>query len=148
MADPAVLVLNGPNLNMLGKREPAIYGATTLSDVEALCRETGDALGLAVDCRQSNHEGQLIDWCQEARESMAGIVINPGGLTHSSVALRDALTASEVPVIEVHISNIHARESFRHRSFVSAVAVGVICGLGVTGYRLALDAMAEILEGP
>lgn len=147
MSDPAVLVLNGPNLNMLGKREPAIYGSTTLADVEALCRDAGASMGLDVTCRQSNHEGELIDWCQDARETMGGIIINPGGLTHSSVALRDALTASEVPVIEVHISNIHAREAFRHHSYVSAVAVGTICGLGVMGYQLALEAMADILKG-
>ena len=147
MAENSVLVLNGPNLNMLGKREPSIYGATTLADVEAMCRDVGRGLNLDVDCRQSNHEGYLIDWCHEAREAFDGIVINAGGFTHTSVALRDALSASEVPVIEVHISNIHAREAFRHTSMIAPVAVGMICGLGPIGYRLALEAMAEILEG-
>jgi len=146
MAALPILVLNGPNLNMLGKREPAIYGATTLGDVEAACKADGERLGVSIDFRQSNHEGQLVDWCQEARETMSGIVINPGGLTHSSVALRDGLLASELPVIEVHISNIHAREEFRHHSYVSDIAVGVICGLGPVGYRFALEAMAEIVS--
>ncbi|MDW3208062.1 MAG: type II 3-dehydroquinate dehydratase [Alphaproteobacteria bacterium] len=147
MADRRVMVLNGPNLNMLGKREPSIYGATTLADVEAMCVDAASTLGLAADCRQSNHEGNLIDWCHEAREGHAGIIINAGGLTHTSVALRDALSAAELPVVEVHISNIHARESFRHTSLIAPIAVGMICGLGTTGYRLALEAMAEILSG-
>lgn len=145
MADIPVLVLNGPNLNMLGKREPVIYGSTTLTDVEAMCVDTGRNLGLSVDCRQSNHEGELIDWCHEARENHRGIIINAGGFTHTSVALRDGLSASELPVVEVHISNVHAREEFRHISLISDIAVGVIVGLGPIGYRLALEAMAEIL---
>lgn len=145
MSKKPVLVLNGPNLNMLGKREPSIYGATTLADVEAMCREAGDGLGLDVTCHQSNHEGQLIDWCHEARETMRGIVINAGGFTHTSVALRDGLSAAELPIIEVHISNIHARESFRHVSLIAPIAVGSIVGLGTQGYRLALDALAGIL---
>lgn len=148
MSDIPVLVLNGPNLNMLGKREPSIYGATTLSDVEAMCVEAGRGLGLAVECRQSNHEGELIDWCHEARENHRGIVINAGGFTHTSVALRDGLSAAEVAVIEVHISNIHARESFRHNSLIAPIAVGMICGMGPIGYRLALEAMADILVLP
>lgn len=147
MAASRVLVLNGPNLNMLGKREPSIYGATTLADVEAMCVEAAPTLGLSADCRQSNHEGVLIDWCHEARESHQGIIINAGGFTHTSVALRDALSAAELPVVEVHISNIHARESFRHTSLIAPIAVGMICGLGTIGYRLALEAMAEILGG-
>lgn len=146
MADIPVLVLNGPNLNMLGKREPSIYGAATLADAEALCRAAGEALGLSADCRQSNHEGQLIDWCHEARDAHKGIVINAGGLTHTSVALRDGLSAAELPIVEVHISNIHAREAFRHTSLIAPIAVGSIVGLGLTGYRLALEAMAEILK--
>ena len=145
MVDTPILILNGPNLNMLGKREPTIYGATTLADVEANCAEAGKRLGLAVDCRQSNYEGQLIDWCHEARESHRGIIINAGGLTHTSVALRDALSVAELPIIEVHISNIHAREEFRHHSMIAPIAIGMICGLGTTGYRLALEAMAEIV---
>jgi 3-dehydroquinate dehydratase-2 len=146
MAEPTILVLNGPNLNMLGKREPAIYGATTLADIEAMCAETARAAGLGLEFRQSNHEGELVTWCQEARERHAGIVINAGAYTHTSVALRDALIAAEVPAIEVHISNIYAREPFRHHSFLSAIAVGVICGLGPRGYVAAIEAMAEIVK--
>lgn len=138
-----VLVLNGPNLNMLGIREPSTYGAQTLADIEALCRQTAAGLGLDVDFRQSNHEGELVTWIQEAREKFDGILINPAGYSHTSVAILDALRAVGLPVIEVHLSNIHARESYRHHSFVSSVARGVICGLGPTGYRLALEAFAE-----
>ena len=145
MVDIPILILNGPNLNMLGKREPAIYGATTLADLEADCRESGKRFGLVVDCRQSNSEGQLIDWCHQARDTHRGIIINAGGLTNTSVALRDALSVAELPIIEVHISNIHAREEFRHHSMIAPIAVGMICGLGTTGYRLALEAMAEIV---
>lgn len=143
-----VYVLNGPNLNLLGTREPAIYGRETLADVEAACREAAGRLGLTIEFRQSNHEGQLIDWIHEARGKAAGIVINPGGLTHTSIALMDALSASELPVLEVHLSNIHRRESFRHLSYVSQVATGVICGLGLHGYVLALNAMARITAAP
>jgi 3-dehydroquinate dehydratase II len=140
-----VLVLNGPNLNMLGIREPTTYGSQTLADVEAMCKAEGKKLGLTVDCRQSNREGELCEWIQQAYGKMDGIIINPGGYSHTSVAIRDALSAVAIPTIEVHLSNIHAREEFRHHSFVTAVAVGMICGLGATGYRLALEALAERL---
>lgn len=141
-----VLVLNGPNLNLLGTREPDIYGAETLQDVEALCRRTGDEFGLAIEFRQSNHEGELITWIHEARGTADAIVINPAGYSHTSVAIHDALKGVGLPVAEVHISNIHQRESFRHHSYVSAVAFGVICGFGVAGYRMALTALAEKLN--
>ncbi len=141
-----VLVLNGPNLNLLGRREPAIYGSETLADVEAICVRGGEKLGLEVTCRQSNVEGELVTWVQEAAGRFEALVINPGAYTHTSVALHDALRFLEVPIIEVHLSNIHRREDFRHRSYVSLVARGVICGLGVKGYELALDAIASLLE--
>jgi len=141
-----VLILNGPNLNLLGKREPHIYGHETLADVEAECRRTGEALGLSVDVRQSNAEHQLIDWIHEARETMAGLIINPAGLSHTSVSLMDALSACAFPILEVHISNIHKREEFRHFSYVSRVAAGVICGFGTQGYPLALQRLARLLE--
>ncbi|CAO3432908.1 type II 3-dehydroquinate dehydratase [Azospirillum doebereinerae] len=141
-----VLILNGPNLNLLGKREPHIYGHETLADVEAECRRTGEALGLGVTFRQSNAEHQLIDWIHEARETMAGLVINPAGLSHTSVSLMDALSACAFPIIEVHISNIHKREEFRHFSYVSRVAAGVVCGFGTQGYPLALQRLARLLE--
>jgi 3-dehydroquinate dehydratase II len=140
-----VYVLNGPNLNLLGAREPAIYGRETLADVEAACREAATGLDLGIEFRQSNHEGDLIDSIHEARGKAAGIVINPGGLTHTSIALMDALSASELPIVEVHLSNIHRRESFRHLSYVSRVATGVICGLGPHGYVLAVEAMARLI---
>ena len=143
---PLIAVLNGPNMNMLGLRQPHLYGSATLDDVEALCAETAEQLGLAIDFRQTNGEGELITWVQQCRGRAAGIVINPAGYTTTSIALMDALLATEVPVIEVHITNIHRREEFRHHSFVSKAAVGVICGLGVGGYALALTAMADILE--
>ncbi len=143
---PLVVVLNGPNLNMLGLRQPEVYGRATLDDVEALCAETAERLGLAIDFRQTNAEGELISWVQECRGRAAGIVINPAGYTHTSVALMDAIFAAEVPTIEVHLSNIHRRESFRHHSYVSRAAVGVICGLGMRGYALALTALAELIE--
>jgi 3-dehydroquinate dehydratase-2 len=143
---PLVAVLNGPNLNMLGLRQPAIYGHATLDDVEALCAEAADDIGLAIDFRQTNGEGELISWVQECRGKAAGIIINPGGYTHTSIALMDALLAVELPVVEVHVSNIHRREEFRHHSYISRAAVGVICGLGIQGYSLALSAMAELLR--
>ena len=142
---PLIAVLNGPNLNMLGLREPGLYGAATLDDVEQLCAETGDQYGLAIDFRQTNGEGELVSWVQECRGRAAGIVINPAGYTTTSIALMDALLSAELPVIEVHITNIHRREEFRHHSFVSKAAVGVICGLGIQGYALALSAMAGLV---
>jgi 3-dehydroquinate dehydratase-2 len=138
-----VLVLNGPNLNMLGVREPATYGSQTLADVEALCIDDGKALGLEVEAKQSNFEGELVTWIQQALGAFDAIIINPGAYSHTSVAIHDALRAVALPVIEVHLSNIYTRENFRHHSFVSPVATGVICGLGATGYRLALRALAE-----
>jgi len=144
---PIVLVLNGPNLNLLGTREPEIYGADTLADVEQSCRRHGRELGLAIEFRQSNHEGELIDWIQDARGHASGVVINPGGYSHTSVAIHDALLAVRMPVIEVHVSNIFAREPFRHHSYISPVAKGVICGLGVQGYTLALDAIQRLIAG-
>ncbi|HEV7278184.1 MAG TPA: type II 3-dehydroquinate dehydratase [Devosiaceae bacterium] len=140
-----ILVLNGPNLNMLGVREPATYGSQTLADIETMCEAEGKALGLEVEARQSNHEGELVTWIQQALGEFGGIVINPGAYSHTSVAIHDALRAVGLPVIEVHLSNIYTRESFRHHSYVSPVATGVICGLGATGYRLALAALAEKL---
>lgn len=143
---PTALVLNGPNLNMLGRREPAIYGAETLADIEARCRGRGKALGLDVDFRQTNNEGDLVTWIQDARGSAAGIIINAGAYTHTSIALHDALRAADLPVIEVHLSNIYKRESFRHTSHISPVAHGTICGFGSHGYELALEALTEILK--
>lgn len=143
---PLIAVFNGPNMNMLGLRQPEMYGRATLDDVEALCAETAEQLGLAIDFRQTNGEGELVSWVQEMRGRASGIILNPAGYTTTSIALMDALLASELPVIEVHVSNIHRREAFRHNSYVSKVAVGVIAGLGVTGYALALQAMAEIVE--
>lgn len=144
MAKP-VYVLNGPNLNMLGKREPAIYGRDTLADVRVRTEARAKASGLTVDFRQSNSEGELIGWVQDARDKAAGIIINAGGLTHTSIALLDALQAAELPVVEVHLSNIFRREPYRHHSYVSLAATGVICGLGAKGYELAVEAMAGIL---
>jgi 3-dehydroquinate dehydratase II len=146
MVAPLVAVLNGPNLNMLGLRQPEIYGAATLDDIEQLCAETAEALDLAIDFRQTNGEGELISWVQECRGRAQGIVINPAGYSHTSVALLDALLSTELPVIEVHISNIHRREQFRHHSYVSTMATGVLCGFGTHGYALALTAMARLLE--
>jgi len=146
VAGATILVLNGPNLNLLGVREPQTYGRETLADIEEACLERAAALDLAVDFRQSNHEGQLVEWIQEARESADGIILNAGAYTHTSIAILDALRAAELPVVEVHLSNIFGRERFRHRSYVSAAAKGVICGFGAQGYVLALEAMAYILE--
>jgi 3-dehydroquinate dehydratase-2 len=145
MALPLIAVLNGPNLNLLGSREPTLYGAATIDDLEALCAETAEALDLSIDFRQTNHEGELITWVQECRDKARGIVINPAGYGHTSIALMDALLAVELPVVEVHLTNIHAREEFRHTSLVSRVAQGVICGLGIRGYGLALTALAEMI---
>ena len=142
---PLIAVFNGPNLNLLGLREPTLYGAATLDDLEALCAETAEALDLSIDFRQTNHEGELITWVQECRTKARGIVINPGGYSHTSVALMDALLAAELPTVEVHLTNIHAREEFRRHSLISRVAQGVICGLGIRGYGLALTALAEML---
>ena len=143
---PLVAVLNGPNLNLLGTREPALYGAATLDDLEALAAETAEALGLAIDFRQTNGEGELVTWVQEARGHARGIVINPGGYGHTSIALLDALLAVELPAIEVHLTNIHAREAFRRRSLTARAAHGLICGFGIRGYALALTALAEMFS--
>ncbi|HTV44977.1 MAG TPA: type II 3-dehydroquinate dehydratase [Stellaceae bacterium] len=143
---PTVFVLNGPNLNLLGVRDPAVYGHDTLADIEARCLARAQALGIEVDFRQTNHEGQLIDWIQEARESADAIVLNAGALSHTSVAVLDALFAADLPVVEVHLSNIFRRERFRHHSYVSLAARGVICGLGAQGYELALEAAAGLIE--
>jgi 3-dehydroquinate dehydratase-2 len=141
-----IYVLNGPNLNLLGTREPETYGRATLADVEALCRERAGGFGLAIEFRQTNHEGVLIDWIHEAGgRKAAGIVINPGGLTHTSISLRDAIAGVAVPVIETHISNIFAREPFRHVSHVAPVAKASICGFGVNGYALAIDGLAAMI---
>jgi 3-dehydroquinate dehydratase-2 len=142
-----VYVLNGPNLNLLGSREPHIYGHATLGDVEQLCRATAERYRLAVEFRQSNHEGQIIDWIQEARAARAaGLIINPAGYSHTSVAILDALTALDAPVIEVHVSNIHAREPFRRHSYVSQTARAVICGFGIDGYALAISGLAAMID--
>ncbi|WP_209426181.1 type II 3-dehydroquinate dehydratase [Pararhodobacter sp. SW119] len=143
----SILVLNGPNLNLLGTREPAVYGAATLADVRTLCEETGARLGLSIDFRQSNHEGALVDALHEARERHAGVVLNAGAYTHTSVALRDAITAIGLPVVEVHLSNIHAREPFRHHSHIAPVALGMICGFGPRSYALAIEALGAHLAG-
>lgn len=138
-----IFVLNGPNLNLLGTREPDTYGHATLADVEALCRDTAAAFGLTADCRQSNHEGELIDAIHEAgKNRAAGIVLNAGAYTHTSIALHDALKAAAVPAIEVHISNIFAREDFRHHSYIARAAVASLCGFGIDGYRLAISGLA------
>ncbi|MCC0054643.1 MAG: type II 3-dehydroquinate dehydratase [Rhodobiaceae bacterium] len=141
-----VYVLNGPNLNLLGLREPEIYGRETLADVEALCRATAKDFGLDVIFHQSNAEHELIGWIHEARGTACGIVINPAAYTHTSIALHDALKASDLPVFEVHISNVHAREAFRHHSYVSPVAIGVIAGFGISGYAAAIRRLAEVIR--
>ncbi len=141
----SILVLNGPNLNLLGTRQPEVYGATTLAMIEDACRTHGTSIGLTVTCVQSNSEGALIDAIHAARTQQAGIVLNAGAYTHTSVALMDAIASVELPVVEVHLSNIHAREPFRHKSFIAPVALGQIAGFGPKGYILALDALAAHL---
>ncbi len=143
MAKP-IFVLNGPNLNLLGSREPEIYGSTTLADIEAQVRARAAQAALTVDFRQSNHEGDLVDWLQEARTKAAGVILNAGAYTHTSVALHDALKALEIPVIEVHISNPYRREPFRHTSYISPAVTGTICGVGAQGYALAVEALAAL----
>ncbi|MBX9620349.1 MAG: type II 3-dehydroquinate dehydratase [Hyphomicrobiales bacterium] len=145
MSLKTIFVLNGPNLNMLGLREPQIYGHETLADIEAGARRIGNELGFAIDFRQSNHEGMLVDWIQEARGKAAGIVLNPGAYTHTSIALHDAIRSSDLPVIELHLSNVFAREAFRHHSYISPVALGVMCGFGARGYEWALRALVAAL---
>jgi 3-dehydroquinate dehydratase-2 len=143
-----IFVLNGPNLNLIGVREPAIYGAETLADIRRRTEVRAEAVGYQVDFRQSNAEGTLVDWIQEARESAAGIVINAGAYTHTSIAILDALNAAARPTIELHLSNIFRREPFRHTSYVSPAAHGLICGFGPKGYELAIEAMADLLSKP
>ena len=145
MVVPRVLVLNGPNLNLLGLREPGIYGGKSLPDIEADCREHCRKVGLDIDFRQTNHEGVLVDWLQELAGDKDGAVLNAGAYTHTSVAIHDAIRAVAKPVIEVHISNVHARETFRHHSYISGASAGVLAGFGPFGYIMALDAMAHIL---
>jgi 3-dehydroquinate dehydratase-2 len=140
-----VYVLNGPNLNMLGLREPSIYGAATLKDIEARCRQHAGGLGLAIEFRQSNIEGELVSWIQEARGMASAIAINAGAYTHTSIALHDALKAAGLPAVELHLSNVHAREEFRHHSFIAAAVNGVICGFGAESYMLALSALHSLL---
>ena len=142
---PKVLILNGPNLNMLGTRQPEIYGAVTLADIEAACEKHAQDLGLAAECRQSNSEGELVGWIQAARSDAQAVIINPGGYSHTSVAILDALLAADLPIVEVHLSNIYRREEFRHHSYVSKAAQGVICGFGARGYVMALEALAAQL---
>ncbi|MCZ0810968.1 MAG: type II 3-dehydroquinate dehydratase [Pseudomonadota bacterium] len=142
----SILILNGPNLNLLGQRQPDVYGTTTLADIEKLCRDKARDLGVAMDFRQDNSEGALIDAIHAARGAHAGIILNAGAYTHTSIALMDALFSVELPAIELHLSNIHARESFRHESYIARAAIGVICGFGAKGYELALDAMTSHLE--
>ncbi len=149
MPDPAsaqVIILNGPNLNMLGSRQPEIYGRQTLAEIEAACRERAAILGFSMDFRQSNSEGEIVEWIQQATTEAAGIIINPAAYTHTSIAIMDALLQCACPVIEIHLSNIFQRESFRHHSYVSTAAHGMICGFGGHSYLLALEAMARLLH--
>jgi 3-dehydroquinate dehydratase II len=142
---PRILVLNGPNLNLLGRREPGIYGHTTLADIEAMCAAEAERLGLAVECRQSNSEGELVTWVQEIPGTFDGLILNAGAYSHTSIALLDALRALDEPLIEVHLSNIYRRETFRQHSYVSLAADGVLCGFGPSGYLMALQAIAAML---
>jgi 3-dehydroquinate dehydratase-2 len=142
----SIYVLNGPNLNLLGSREPEVYGHETLADIRERCERKAAKLGLVVDFRQSNHEGELVGWIQEAKDKAAGLIVNAGAFTHSSIAMLDALVASELPCVEVHLSNIFRRESFRHTSYVSKGAKGVICGFGPLGYELAIEALADSID--
>lgn len=141
----SILILNGPNLNLLGTRQPEVYGPTTLADIERMCTDKAQALGIEVVFQQSNHEGVLIDAIHAARGTHAGVVLNAGAYTHTSVALMDAISSAMVPVVELHLSNIHARESFRHKSYIAPVAIGQICGFGAAGYPLAMDALMSYL---
>ncbi|MFO1185600.1 MAG: type II 3-dehydroquinate dehydratase [Bauldia sp.] len=140
-----IFILNGPNLNMLGTREPHIYGKKTLAEIESDCREKARQVGVTIDFRQSNHEGVLVDWVQEAAAGASGIIINPGAYGHTSIALHDALKGAGKPVVEVHLSNLFAREPFRHHSMITPVAVGLICGLGARGYLLAIEAIGNLI---
>lgn len=137
----SILILNGPNLNLLGTRQPEVYGPTTLADIEALCQSKADELGIAITFAQSNHEGEMLDILHAAKATHQGIILNAGAYTHTSVALMDAISSITVPVVELHLSNIHAREEFRQKSFIAPVAVGQICGFGAAGYPLAIDAI-------
>ncbi len=141
---PKIMVLNGPNLNLLGRREPAVYGTATLADIEVACRRATEKAGHALDFRQSNNEGDLVGWIQEAMTGVAAVVINAGAYSHTSVAIHDALRLLDVPVIEVHLSNVYQRETFRHHSYISPVARGVICGFGIDSYVLAIEAAARL----
>ncbi|MGH6898628.1 MAG: type II 3-dehydroquinate dehydratase [Geminicoccaceae bacterium] len=142
----SILILNGPNLNLLGQREPEIYGRTTLADIEAMCREEAARFGVEVECRQSNGEGELVTWIQQAPERFAGLVLNAGAYSHTSIALLDAVRSLSVPLIEMHLSNIYQRESFRQHSYISLAAKGIICGFGSRGYLMALGALVAILD--
>lgn len=141
-----IFVLNGPNLNLLGTREPGVYGTVTMASIEGACEALATDLGYAIDFRQNNHEGGLVDWVQEAGQSACGIVINPAAYTHTSIALHDAIRAIEIPVIEIHLSNVHAREAFRSHSYISPVASGVICGFGQESYLLGIRALVSLLN--
>lgn len=141
-----ILVLNGPNLQLLGKREPELYGNITLHDIEDMLQKSAEKLEVTIDCRQSNHEGELVTWIGNAMGEFDGLVINPGAYTHTSVALRDAISATNIPTIEIHISNIYARESFRHHSYIAPVCIGQISGFGTDGYRLALQGLVEQID--
>lgn len=143
---PSLLVLNGPNLNLLGTREPEVYGSDTLQDIETLCAARAKTHSINVECLQSNSEGALLDAIHDAKSKYYGIILNAGAYTHTSIALRDAIASVEMPVIELHVSNVFAREAFRHHSYISEVCIGVICGFGINGYALAIDALASRME--